>query len=86
MGMRAIVSITEGRLPLKTWVDASMAEPPVSGEPVACAACPLRVEGEWVDGLRAALAEGTPVTLRRWGCHASPRPCAGMRRMLKGAP
>ena len=89
MSMRAIVSLAGGNLRLSNWVAAAEQEPPVQGKPVGCPECPLRSGGEWDAGLTAAVQAGVSAgdrrTLSRWGCHASTRPCAGMRRILGAA-
>lgn len=89
MGARALVAITLGAHP-GAWSLAA-AEEQAAGTPEACSACPLRPGGEWDAGLVASLPKLSSTTreqLRCWGCHAKPRPCAGMRRHLaaKGKP
>lgn len=88
MSHRAVISITNGNVSAATWVSAAAEEPQAHGRAKACAECPLRVGGPWADGAQRALANVTSLQragLKRWGCHASPRPCAGMRRILGGA-
>ena len=86
MKMRRIVSLANGQCTIDTWMTAAKQEPPVKGKPAGCKECPLRVGGEWDANATAALASATPRqrgTLRkRWGCHAAPRPCAGMVRIV----
>lgn len=86
--LRRILFVTKGVAPLRGWVDAARQEAPVEGAPVGCRDCPLRPGGEWESGLVAAVREGpSPQEVReleRWGCHEEDRPCAGMRRILRG--
>lgn len=85
MGWRAIVSLTKGRTTSAEWTAAMREEPEPVGKPKACPSCPLRRGGEWEEGATAAIAEATDeelATWTRWECHDSPRPCAGMRRLL----
>lgn len=82
---RRFLFFTGGRAPVDAWLRALAEELPLSGEPKACARCPLRVGGEWEAGARAALAEMSAADRaefgRSWGCHESDRPCAGARRL-----
>jgi hypothetical protein len=88
--LRRMLFLTNGSAPATSWVQAAKDEPPVAGKPKACKACPLRMGGEWEQGASTAIASMTERdrgTLRkRWGCHASPRPCAGMARLTKAVP
>ncbi len=82
-----LIAFTAGTVPLDVWLAAAAEEQPVHGTPVGCRACPLRPGGELEAGLTAAFAEGpNRWGLRRWGCHTSSRPCAGMRQMLEVRP
>ena len=86
MSRRAMISLASGVVGPDFWTKAMREEPPVYGVPRACADCPLRRGGELEEGARAALSESTPRqrrTWEAWGCHDGPRPCAGMRRLLK---
>lgn len=86
MSHRAIISITNGNVDVDFWASAAASEPPTKGLPKACAGCPLRVGGPWADGAQQAIANTTAsqrALLKRWGCHASSRPCAGMRRIRR---
>lgn len=86
MKLRAVVAIEEGAVALETWIGAAAGQPFPVGEPKACATCPLRVGGLWERNAREALAgvrsDVDRAVLRRWGCHDSARPCAGMWRIL----
>lgn len=85
MSLRAIICIANGNVSIALWADAAAAEPPVEGKPRGCVGCPLRVGGEWAGNAERVIERVTPsdrVTLKRWGCHEAPRPCAGMRRIL----
>ena len=86
-GMRAIVSITEGKLDPDMWVQAALDEAPVHGLPKACARCPLRKGGAWDANTTEAVEAMTPcqrdLLASRWGCHADSRPCAGMQRIVQ---
>ncbi|GAB5541421.1 MAG: hypothetical protein SangKO_011810 [Sandaracinaceae bacterium] len=83
---RVLLACLVGEAPADVWLRAAAEEAPVSGPPKACRGCPLRPDGEWEPGAKAALAEmtadGREVLGRRWGCHEGPRPCAGMRRLI----
>lgn len=85
---RRLLFITSGVAPADAWQQAAREEAPVRGKPRACAECPLRIGGEWEAGATAALAympEPARAKMKRWGCHAEDRPCAGMRRLLNDA-
>lgn len=85
---RRIIYIASGAVSSEIWREAAREEAPVHGRPSACGPCPLRVGGEWEAGATAALAEmpdGDRAEMKRWGCHERDVPCAGMRRLLKGA-
>lgn len=86
---RRMLSILGGNAPASMWVQAAHEEPPVNGRPKACDACPMRRGGEWEEGATAALADmgsgARKMVAERWGCHAGPRPCAGMRRLVSDA-
>lgn len=87
MSARALVSLTNGTN-VQAWA-LELAEEHAVGEPVNCAACPLRVGGEWEAGLRKCLPSFTAEMRRqalRHSCHRTSRPCGGMRRLLRGAP
>lgn len=83
--MRAAISLTNGQVDADVWLAALAEDGPVEGRPVACRCCPLREGGEWEAGARGALAQLGQAQIeafgRRWGCHASRRPCAGARRL-----
>lgn len=86
---RMLLGISLGKQPAKAWLEAVKQEPPVAGQPHGCVACPLRPGGEWEEGAVAAVAEMSPAQRarcsKRWGCHESDRPCAGMVRIAKAA-
>jgi hypothetical protein len=87
MSLRAIICVTNGNVEASFWTEAARAEPPIKGKPLGCAGCPLRVGGEWAGSAERVIERATPsdrATLKRWGCHKAPRPCAGMRRILAG--
>lgn len=86
MSARALVFITEGT-DFRAWTLAAPEES-ATGEPVQCAACPLRRGGEWDAGLTGCLphlSPGVRADLTRWSCHRVHRPCGGMRRHLATA-
>jgi hypothetical protein len=85
---RALISLTNGRVSVAVWSAAMRQEAPVKGSPKACAECPLRRGGVMEDGAATAISQASPKELKlwqNWGCHASNRPCAGMRRLLRAA-
>lgn len=84
--LRRLITLTNGKARPEDWTEAAKQEAPVRGKPVGCAVCPLRIGGEWDDGASAAVSQmndGQAATMKRRGCHAEDRPCAGMRRLLK---
>jgi hypothetical protein len=86
MGARVLVSIMSGNAAPETWQQAAREEPRCRGKASACSDCPLRIGGAWEPGATAALeamSEAGRAKMKRWGCHASERPCAGMRRLLR---
>lgn len=87
MKARVLLTLTGGAVPLDIWAVALRQEAPVEGQPKACTRCPLRSGGEWEVGARAALSDADETELGEfsegWGCHAEPRPCAGMARLCR---
>jgi len=86
MSLRIMATLVDGRLTPDEWVQAAREEAPVRGKPLACKGCPLAIDGEWEAGASeavAAMTDAQAATMKRWGCHAEDRPCAGMRRLLK---
>lgn len=87
MGMRAIVSITNGKLDPDMWVQAALDEAPVQGPSKACVQCPLRKNGAWetntIEAVESMMSCQRSVLTSRWGCHEGNRPCAGMQRIVQ---
>lgn len=84
--LRRLIEIEQGKASPDCYLQAARQEAPVRGKARACEPCPLRIGGEWEAGATKALAEMTEAErdrMKRWGCHADNRPCAGMQRLLK---
>lgn len=84
MGMRALISIRDGRVEPSTWEAAIAEEDPTPDLPAGarpCARCPLALGGPW-DGCTGHLPNDTVAKLgRRWGCHRGPVRCASAVRI-----
>jgi len=87
MKWRVLLWMTGGSCEPDQYLAALDQEPPVSGPPRACSACPMRRGGEWADGAIRAIGKMSPDQRARfaagWGCHASARPCAGAARIAR---